>query len=59
MLLRASRGESAGNGEEDGLLALGEVGDGGGLEFVGRVKVGKCGVGKLVAVRIGQSIRIA
>lgn len=48
VLLGAGRGERAGYSEEDGLLALGEVGDGGCLELAGRVEAGECSVGKLV-----------
>eukprot|EP00268_Persea_americana_P006501 TRINITY_DN12345_c0_g1_i1.p2 TRINITY_DN12345_c0_g1~~TRINITY_DN12345_c0_g1_i1.p2 ORF type:complete len:205 (+),score=39.93 TRINITY_DN12345_c0_g1_i1:425-1039(+) len=46
MLLGAGGGEGAGDGEEDGFLALGEVGDGGGLELAGGVEVGEGGVGE-------------
>lgn len=49
MLLGAGGGERAGDCEEDGLLALGEVGDGRGLELAGGVEVGECSVGELVA----------
>lgn len=49
MLLGAGGGEGAGDGEEDGLLVLGEVGDGGGLELAGGVEVGERGVWELVA----------
>ncbi|KAF5940656.1 hypothetical protein HYC85_021823 [Camellia sinensis] len=49
VFLGASGGESAGDGEEDGLLVGGEVGDGDGLELVGVVEVGEGGVGELVA----------
>lgn len=49
VLLRAGRGESTGDGEEDGLLPLGEVGDGDGLDVAGGVQVGEGGFGKLFA----------
>ena len=48
MFLGASGGEGAWDGEEDGFLALGEVGDGGGLELAGGVKVGEGGFRELV-----------
>lgn len=48
MFLGAGGGERARHGEQDGLLALGELGDGGGLELASRVEVGKGGVGELV-----------
>jgi len=49
VLLGAGGSEGAGDGEEDGLLVLGEVGDGGGLELAGGVEVGERGVWELVA----------
>lgn len=49
VFLGASWGEGAGDGEEDGFLALGEVGDGGGLELASGVEVGEGGFWELVA----------
>lgn len=49
MLLRAGWGERAWDGEEDGFLSLGEVGDGGGFDLAGVVEVGEGGIGELVA----------
>lgn len=49
VLLRAGRGEGSRDGEEDGLLALGEVGDRDGLDVAGIVQVGEGRFGKLVA----------
>ncbi|GMN74880.1 hypothetical protein TIFTF001_053255 [Ficus carica] len=49
VLLRAGRGEGTGDGEEDGLLPLGEVRDGDGLDVTGGVEVGEGGLRKLVA----------
>lgn len=53
--LGAGGREGAGGGEEDGSLALGEVGDGevSGGEVVQGVEVGEGGVGKVVADRYG------
>lgn len=48
VFLGASGGEGAGDGKEDGFLALGEVGDGGGLELAGGVEVGEGGFWELV-----------
>lgn len=44
VLLRAGGRERAGNGDEDGLLVGGEVGDRYGLELVGGVEIGQRGV---------------
>ncbi|GMN34936.1 hypothetical protein TIFTF001_004999 [Ficus carica] len=57
VLLRASRGEVAGNSEEDGLLPLGEVRDGDGLDVAGGVEVGEGGLRKLVADSDGGGFR--
>ncbi|KAF7810023.1 Peroxiredoxin-2E-2, chloroplastic [Senna tora] len=48
VLLGTGWGEGTGNGEENGLLFLGEVGDGGGLELAGGIEVGKGGFGELI-----------
>lgn len=53
VFLGAGGGEGAGDGEEDGSLAIGEVGDDEGSEVVRGVEVGEGGVGKLVANRYG------
>lgn len=48
MLLGAGGGERARDGEEDGLLALSEVGDGRRLELPCGVEVGEGSLGELV-----------
>lgn len=45
----AGGSEGARDGEEDGFLGFGEVGDGGGLDIAGGVEVGEGGVRELRA----------